>query len=161
MEIKVADIAGNKLNKEQTEALQTYFQSGGTWQDLLEMDTNDVEDIYAIGHTHYEKEEYEQALAAFSALVQINPYSSKHWIAIGATLQGQELYHDAMAAYELAETLEEQIIEPLFYSAQCAYALGNKPETRDFLKKTIFKSEQTGKGCELAEKAKLILEQIN
>jgi len=155
MKIKLADISEGRLSPEQSEALQKYFESGGTWQDLLKLETDDVEEVYAIGHGHYADGDYEKALAAFSALIQLNPYAAKHWIAIGATLQAQEMYSDAMAAYELSLTLDEERIAPLFYCAQCAYALGEKEHCSGFLKQVIEKNDEG-----FSEKARLILEEM-
>lgn len=55
MDIKIADIANGKLTPEQGEALQKYFQEGGTWQSLLQFSPEDAEGIYAKAYAHYEK----------------------------------------------------------------------------------------------------------
>lgn len=152
MKIKIADIAENRLSQEQSEALQKYFLEGGTWKDLLKLEKHEVEEVYAVGHKHYLEEEYEKAMGAFSALIQINPYEAKHWIAIGATLQAKELFGDAIAAYELALTLDDKGVAPLFYSAQCAFSLGEEQRSFDFLKQVVEKNDPV-----FSEKAQFIL----
>ena len=155
MKIKLADISEGRLSPEQTAALQKYFEKGGTWQDLLALKSDDVEEIYAIGYEHYLECDYEKALAAFSALIQLNPYEAKHWIAIGAVLQAQEMYSDALAAYELALTLDEAGTAPLFYMAQYTHALGENERCADFLKQVADKND-----LKFSEKARLILQEM-
>lgn len=155
MKIKLADISEGRLTPEQTEALQKYFNSGGTWQDLLELNNDHIEEVYAIGYEHYTEGDLEQALAAFSALIQLNPYAAKHWIAIGATLQAQEKYADALAAYELSLALDEERIAPLYYSAQCAYALGENRQCTNLLNEIVQKNDP-----QFSEQAKIILKEL-
>ncbi len=159
MKIKVADIAQGKLAPEEAKALQKYFKEGGTWQSLLQLKPNEVEGMYAVGHGHYQKGEFDKALACFSGLIQLNPYEPKHWVAIGATLQAKEEYTDALYAYELVLALDKGHIAVLFYSAQCCYALEKKAECVEFLHKVVAASPYGEEGS-FGEKASEILEMM-
>lgn len=157
MDINVEDIAQGKISPEQAAELHKYFQGGGTWQELLKMEPEKVERLYAEGNKFYNQEKYEQALGAFSALIQINPYAPHHWIALGATLQAQKEYTDALASYEIALTIKGDHIPTLYYSAQCAFALEKESECVEFLNKVVTLSAEKQEECELAEKAQKIL----
>lgn len=155
MKIRLADITEGKLSEEQTAAMQKYFEGGGTWQNLLNLEDKNVEQVYAIGYGHYVDGDYERAMAAFAALIQLNPYEAKHWVAVGAALQAQEMYADAMAAYEVSLTIDEAAA-PLFYCAQCAYALGEKEHTMNFLLQVIETGDE-----QFSSKARLIIQEMN
>lgn len=137
MKIKLADIADGTLSSDQSGMLHKYFQNGGTWQELLQLKIEDVEEVYAKGYRYYKEGDFDKALAAFSSLIQLNPYVSKHWISIGAVQQAKEEYAEALFAYELALSMEETNISALFFSAQCLYALERIQETKEALKKIV------------------------
>lgn len=160
MKIKIADITEGKMTQEQAETLQNYFKKGGTWQELLQLKPEEVEQVYAAGYRYYTDREFDKAMASFSTLIQLSPYEAKHWIAIGAVLQAQEHFTDAIGAYEIALTMEEDNVPALFYCAQCSYALDKKEEAKEFLQKLLLASEKTGKDTELAANAKQIIEMI-
>lgn len=157
MKIKLNAIAEGKLSEEEVMALKKYFQKGGTWQHLLNLNESDVEEVYSAGYTLYAKKEFDQALAAFAALIQLSPYVDKHWIAIGAAAQGKEDYSDALHAYEVALTLNEENVGAYFYAAQCCYALDQVDKAVEYLKKVVESSQKTGLFEDLSKRASLIL----
>jgi type III secretion system low calcium response chaperone LcrH/SycD len=151
MKINISDMTEGRLTPSQVEALQKYFLNGGTWHQLLKLKPDEVEEVYAMGHRFYSEGDLDKALAAFSALIQLNPYVAKYWVAIGATLQRKEEYQDAISAYGIALTIEEHI-PALYYSAQCAYALDQREECKAFLKKITASKENSDfleKACEI------------
>jgi type III secretion system low calcium response chaperone LcrH/SycD len=157
MKIKLSEIAEGNLTQEQSEALQKYFKEGGTWQSLLELKPQEIEEIYAIGYEHYQGRDYEKAIASFSTLIQLNPYVIKYWVAIGAALQAKQEFKEALDIYKIALTLEENHAPTLFYSAQCLYALEKIAECKETLMKLLQLGE---KGSHFLDKAREILNLI-
>jgi type III secretion system low calcium response chaperone LcrH/SycD len=160
MKVKLFDITDGKLNKEEAEHLQNYFQKGGTWQHLLQLKDEEIEEIYASGYQHYNEKEYDKAITAFTALIQLNPYIAKNWIAIGAALQGKGEYRDALAAYELALAIDDENLATLFYCAQCSFALGEEQKSVEYLEKVISVGAKSGQMHEHVESASILLKAL-
>lgn len=155
MKFNLSEIAEGRLTQEQTDSLQKYFTEGGTWQDLMELSPEQVEEVYAIGFKEYNDGNFEKAISAFGALVQLNPYVPKHWIAMGATMQARGSFAEALTAYEFVLILDEKDAAALFYSAQCSYALNEKQKCIEFLQRAIELQDGT-----FSEKSRQILTAI-
>lgn len=155
MEFNLSDIAEGRLSQEQTDILQKYFVDGGTWQDLLKLTPEQAEEVYTVGFNHYNEGNYEKAISSFGALIQLNPYIPRNWVAMGATMQARGSFEEALTAYEFALILDEKDGAALFYSAQCAYSLKQKEKCIEFLRRTIETSD-----LEFSMKAKYILQAI-
>lgn len=158
MKIKVSDISENKLTTEQAEALQKYFQEGGTWQELLELSSDEAESIYAVAYDHYEKEEWDKSIAAFSTLIQLNPYEPKYWMGIAAVMQMKKDYEEAIAAYQLVLSFDERHIQAHFGSAQCFYVQGQIEKCKEHLEKVKSLSESSEENKELYQQAIRVLQ---
>lgn len=137
MKIKLSDIADGNLSQEQATQMQDYFKKGGTWAELLKLTPIEVEEVYAKGYNHYQEGEFEKALAAFSALIQLDPYVAKHWIAVGAALHAQKEFRQAIGMYDIAEKLDEKDMRILYYRAQSLLALDEKAEAMQVLEKIV------------------------
>ena len=85
-------------------------------QDLLGFSGEDVSRLFelAIGLMHQHR--FDEAVTAFRFLTQINPYQCDFWIGLGAALQSQGSYHDALSSYLVAETMDPVRLDAYGYA---------------------------------------------
>ena len=85
------------------------------------------DDIYAYAYEFYAHGHYEEAKSLFSLLVVKETKNVSYWMGLGACLQMQKKYKEALEAYAAAALLETTEKNPLphFYAAECFIALND------------------------------------
>lgn len=137
-----------KCSPQQIQDVKAALQRGEKLKNVLECEPRE---LYNQGYTLYTNSDFKGALAAFMALIQVDPYLPDAWIGAGATLQAQKEHEAALAAYDFALRLNEDLTNALFYSGQCEYHLGNKEKAKDFFIKASLHEGQFG------DQARLVL----
>ncbi len=75
-----------------------------TLADLLNLDDQEIEVIFLMGHYLYNYGKYQAALNVFSVLTLYKPFVSRYWRAAGAANQALKKYNEAIVAYDMALT---------------------------------------------------------
>src|SRR5262245_31055472 len=81
-----------------------------------------IEALYHIAYTQYKQGKYEDAVGVFRFLTLNDTRSRKHWMGLGASLQMQKKYNEAIEAYELAAALDPTDPHVHIYASDCCFA---------------------------------------
>jgi type III secretion system low calcium response chaperone LcrH/SycD len=119
------------------EELQGHFRQGGTLGDLQGFEDKDYEAIYAVGHGLYTQGKNAEASKVFGFLMMHNPYDRRFPIAMGAAQQMLGKFADAIGFYALGIVLDMSDPVPLFHTAECLAAIGERDDARDAFNNVI------------------------
>jgi len=92
------------------------------------------EELYSEGYHFYEKGDYAKALPFFKYLTVTEPFEERYWRGLGATLQMNKNYEDALLAWSMSAILKESDPLPHVFAAECLLLLENKEEASKALK---------------------------
>lgn len=99
-----------------------------TLQKAFGISGEEMEEIYREGYNYYEVDQYLEASTNFRWLVLLNPYLTKYWMGLAASLQLLEKYEKALHAYAVSALLECDNPYPHFHAYECYVALNNKED---------------------------------
>lgn len=85
-------------------------------------------ELYNCGYHFYESGKYSEAADFFTLLTQIDAENAKNWKGLGACLQMQNLYHEALLAYATAGVIDTNDPEVFFHAANCCFSLDHISE---------------------------------
>ncbi len=135
--LKITDLLdAKKLEKHQPELLH-YFERGGTWKDLLNLDDALLEAEYKIAYDFYQSANFQKASAAFSYLTLLNPYNFTYWMGLALAKQSERSYEEAIVAYTVAEAITPDHPVPHLHLSQCYFAIGQKDLSLLHLKEAV------------------------
>jgi type III secretion system low calcium response chaperone LcrH/SycD len=83
---------------------------------------------YYLAHTFYRQGKYEEASSLFRMLTLAGPTTRKFWMGLGASLQMNKDYKEALNAYELAARLDPTDPHVHLYAADCFFTQGEAEE---------------------------------
>ena len=86
--------------------IDTFLANKKVFQDLLGFSSDELTKLFeqAIGLLHQHR--FDEAVTAFRFLTQLNPYVCDFWIGLGAALQSQGAYAEALSQYLVAEAMD-------------------------------------------------------
>lgn len=89
-------------------------------------------DLYSMAYYSYQGGRYEDAENFFRLLTSMDIPTPKIWMGLGAALQMQKKYQEAIDAYSAAALLEEGEMNPYphAYAADCLHKLGDQQRAR-------------------------------
>lgn len=84
-----------------------------------------IEKFYTLAYAHYTKQNYCEAAHVFRLLVASRPTDSKYWKGLGASLQMQQQYEEALNCYLSAQMVTKGEPDPYIYlhAADCYFAI--------------------------------------
>lgn len=84
-----------------------------------------IEEHYRSAFALYQEKAYQAANQAFKLLVLARPFEARHWKALGACLQMQKAYEEAINCYNCALAYSSDPIDLSLYvyTADCYFAL--------------------------------------
>lgn len=87
-----------------------------------------AETLYHFAYMQYKQGKYQEATGLFRLLTVSNPKNKKYWMGLGASLQMEKEYDQAIAAYELAVAIDPS--DPLVHlqAADCFFAQEKQKE---------------------------------
>ena len=88
----------------------------------------DAEQFYAHGYALYQSGRAKDAVDVFRVLSARQPFELRFWFGLGASLQEDRSYSEALCAWAMAALLEPADPYPHFHAAECAYSLHQKDE---------------------------------
>lgn len=115
-----------------------------TMQAHCSLSVYEMEQIYAQGYHHYQNNLLDEAENAFRLLVWLNPYKSKYWMGLAATLQMVAKYEEALHAYAVCTLLDEKNPYPHYHALNCYLALDDREEAKKALDCALGLAQQQG-----------------
>jgi type III secretion system low calcium response chaperone LcrH/SycD len=117
-----------EVEPEQLQALMTAVLGGARPADAAGVSQQQLEALYAFGHSLYTAGSYNDAVTVFQGLCLYDYGDSRFWTGLGASLQGSGQYEKAIDVYSMAAmTTGLADPGPIYYAAQCYLKL-NKVE---------------------------------
>lgn len=114
------------------ETLNLEFPSE-TLQKQLKVSDQQIELLYTEGYRDYEENRVEKAGEIFNLLVMLNPFTAKHWLALGATDMTLGKWEEALKRFAVATLLEPEDPYPHFHAYLSYTALGDEVEAEKAL----------------------------
>jgi len=85
----------------------------------------DLRVLYSLGYSLYQAGDYVQAKTIFHQLLLSKPLKQTYWIGLGACLQLEKKYDEALKAWGMAVILDARDPTPHVHAAECNFALGD------------------------------------
>lgn len=87
----------------------------------------EAELFYSYAFAHYQSGHSKEAIEAFHVLCARRPLESRFWFGLGASLQEERKYQDALHAWAMTALLNPDDPYPHFHAAECYLSL-NLPQ---------------------------------
>lgn len=117
-----------ELEPAQIKDLMTAVLEGARPADAAGVSQEQLEAIYALGHSLYMAGRYHDAVTIFQGLCLYDYGDTRFWTGLGASLQGEGQYDKAIDVYSMAAmTTGLTDPAPIYYAAQC-YLRRNRVE---------------------------------
>lgn len=96
------------------------IQKGASLGDLVGLDSDKLEVMYAFAYNLYSSGQYADAEKIFRALVVYDGSVVKYWIGLAACRENQKAFREAAELYAMGATMSGlEDPEPMYYSALC------------------------------------------
>ena len=108
---------------------QWIHQAIGVKNPFEQISKEKEEEMYALAYQFYQQRHYQEASHLFRLLVECSPHEGKFWKGLGASLQMQKDYEEALNCYCCCAQLSPQYQQdPYLYvqTADCYFALNQK-----------------------------------
>ncbi len=104
-----------------------------TFQKIFKVSFEDLERVYKEGYHAYVHHHYQESTEAFRWLVFFNPFVSKYWFSLGASLHMSKQYEKALHAYSVTALLRDKDPYPHYYAYICYTLMDQHEEARKAL----------------------------
>ncbi len=108
-----------------------------TLADLLNLDDDEIEVIFLMGHYLYNYGKYQPSLDVFSVLTLYKPFVSRYWRAAGAANQALKKFDEAIVAYDMALTTNLNDAISYTYRGEAKISAGLENEGVEDLKMAV------------------------
>ncbi len=106
--------------------------------DPTHLPTNeDIETIYALGHSFYQAGHIDKAEPLFRRLVGLAPLQYRAWYGLAATLQLKNSYKEAIVAWSMAALLDDKQAMPHYHAAECLQSISRSCDAVDALENAL------------------------
>jgi len=94
----------------------------------------DLSVLYSLAFNLYQNGDYDQAKMIFHQLVLSKPLKQRYWLGLGACLQLEKQFEEALKAWGMASILDGHDPTPHFHAAECNFALNDYEQGWEALK---------------------------
>lgn len=122
-----------RLSKMSFKHVVAEMAKGKTYQDLLGLEDETMQQFYEIACSYMEEKHYAEAADCFLFLLALNPLETNLWIKAGRAAQELQEYEQALEAYSMAMLCDVDDIFPHLYSAQIYILLSKPTQAQDCL----------------------------
>lgn len=140
-----------------SEMVDSIINKGITVGDLHGFTEQEYEAVYSLGYNQYKQGKFAEATRYFQFLTFYNHYEPRYSKALGASLQMQERYTDAINAYTMAIIMDAMDPEPMLRMAECLIALGNVDDAQETLDCVTKVCDETGKHNTIKARAEALI----
>ncbi len=114
--------------------IDTVLAKQKVFQDVLGFSADDVSKLFQQAIAFLHQHRFDEAIIAFRFLIRINPYICDFWIGLGAALQSQGAYAEALANYLVAETMDPVRIDTYGYAVDVCLEMHDITQAKTVLK---------------------------
>lgn len=101
------------------------YRGSVTLADVVGLSDNELEALYGVGYHLFNWGRYQPALDVFSVLTLYSPFRGHYWRAAGAVNQAMKRFKEAILAYDMAITNNNQDAVSYTYRGESLIAVGN------------------------------------
>lgn len=113
------------LTGEERRALEL-IADGGSLKDIVGVDDDTVEALYALGYNFYVQDKYEEAEKLFQYVCLQSHLEPRYWMALANCRQMLKKYDSAIDGYGYTYVLKQDDPWPVIQGAICHLKMGNK-----------------------------------
>ena len=116
----------SELSEEQLDTLiREVIEGKTTLQQVKGLSDEQMEAIYAMAYRYYQFGKYDEAIEMFNLLGMFNPFESKYWMGLAASLQLTKQFDKAQQVYAVAAmTSEPGDPVPHLHAGECCLGAG-------------------------------------
>lgn len=107
--------------------------AGRTMASIQGVDRTKIDALYAVAHSLYQREQYEEARKVFTYLMALDHHETLYMRALASCLQMLKRYDEAIEYYSLASVYDLEDPRPTFHTAECLLAQGRTDEAHEAL----------------------------
>jgi len=133
------------------------YRGSVTLGDVVGLADEELEAMYGVGYHLFNWGKYQPALDIFSVLTLYSPFKGHYWRAAGAVNQAMKRFKQAVLAYDMAITNNNQDAVSYTYRGESLLALGDAPAGVRDLKKAIQVGEPVAAYVAWVKRAKILL----
>lgn len=141
------------------ETLAQAIAQGTNLATLMDYSEQELEAMYAMGHSLYNQAHYVDALKCFAFLVGLVQTEVRFLSALASTLQMLKRYEEAMQYHCLATLLDVDNPLPLFHTAECFIGMGQLAPAREALQELLGQFPETD-WQEVRQRSEVLLQLI-
>lgn len=142
------------------ETLAQAITQGTNLATLMDYTDQELEAIYALGHSLYSQEQYSNAVKCFAFLVANVQTDKRYTSALASSLQMLKRYEEAMQYHCMATLMDVEDPLPLFHTAECFINLGQIQEAQEALQE-ILRGYPEDAWTEVRERSAILLQLIS
>ena len=143
------------------ENVSDVMMRGKSIAEIKNISDDELESLYAIGHTFYSQGKFDKAVNIFRFLVMYNHFEVRYFIALGGALQMLGDYEGALNAYGQAHTMSPEDPCILMHISACFLAVNDLENAQSSLQAILFITEEKKEQHkDVIERAKGLIELI-
>jgi secretion system chaperone SscA len=122
------------------------------------IDSQVFEGLYGFAYHFYDTGKYSDASALFQMLAAIKKEDRRIWKGLGASLQMEKRYLEAIDAYGMAAILDEKREDPEvhYHAAECLFSVGDKVRALKAITSAIHLAEDRSEYSSLCKRMSLL-----
>ncbi|MCG8291449.1 SycD/LcrH family type III secretion system chaperone [Pseudomonas entomophila] len=141
-------------------ALEAFMNHGGTLAMLKDISQDQLEELYAMAHSHYQAGKLKEAETLFKGLTVLNHYDARFLLGLGACRQGLKQYELAIQAYAYGAMMAVDDPRFPFHAAECQVELADWVAAESGFYSAHALAETRPEQAQLGARAGLMLEHI-
>ncbi len=161
MQASNTDSVSDSQMMAQIDELKAWLATGGSLGDAFDVSPEQREALYQFGHGFYTQARYAEAFKVFSLLVVYEHMNERYLMGLAGAAQMLGRYTDALQHYATATMLMLNNPLPVYYSAECFIALGQKELAAESLRLVIELSTNSEPYAALEPRAQALLASLS
>ena len=135
---------GSQLDTERVEMALKKIEPPSNRDQSKNYSREDLSVIYSVAYALYQEGDYKEAILLFQRLASHDPFTVKHWMGLGASLQMEKEFEESLKGWAMASIITPNDPVPHFHAAECYLALGNETEGKKALSeaRALIKNEE-------------------
>lgn len=119
------------------QAVESFFNQGGTFGMLHGIDKPQLEALYALGYAHYQSGRFKEALSLFQGVALFDHFDARAFLGMGGARQALGDYQEALHNYSFGALMAMDDPRFPFHAAECHHRLGDRATARDAFQMAI------------------------